>query len=156
MRFDFNFPRKLETREIQEIEDWVNDKINAKCDIKRQELSLSEAEKQGAQAEFGTKYPEIVSVYTALDKKGKIITDGEISTRIEKIFDMRPGAIIQRFGLKNPIFSVTASYGHFGRDVFKKKMSVCANGKMVVKEIEFFGWEKLDYVNKVKKEFGIK
>jgi len=90
------------------------------------------------------------------DKKGKILTDGEISSKIDKIFDMRPGAIVKRFGLKNPIFSATASYGHFGRDVFKRKISVCDNGKMVVKEIEFFGWEKLDYVNKVKKEFGIK
>jgi len=90
------------------------------------------------------------------DNKGKVITDGEISRRIDKIFDMRPGAIVQRFGLKNPIFLETATYGHFGRDIFKRKIKIGGNGKQFVKEVEFFGWEKLDYVDKIKKEFGIK
>lgn len=90
------------------------------------------------------------------DAKGKVLTDGEISKRIENVFDMRPGAIVKRFGLKNPIFMETATYGHFGRNPFKRKVKIGANGKQVEKEIEFFGWEKLDYVNKIKKEFGIK
>jgi S-adenosylmethionine synthetase len=90
------------------------------------------------------------------DKKGKIITDGEIAKRIENIFDMRPGAIINRFGLKNPIFLATATYGHFGRDTFKRKVLVGSNGKQTLKEVEFFAWEKLDYVDKIKKEFGLK
>ena len=90
------------------------------------------------------------------DAKGKIIHDGEISKRIENIFDMRPGAIIKRFGLKNPIFLETATYGHFGRDVFKRKVQMGGNGQKYTKEVEFFGWEKLDYVTKIKKEFGIR
>ncbi|HNW99652.1 MAG TPA: methionine adenosyltransferase [Bacteroidales bacterium] len=91
------------------------------------------------------------------DVKGKIITDGEISKRIEKVFDMRPGAIVKRFGLKNPIFLETATYGHFGRDIFKRKVELGGNGnKKYTKEIEFFSWEKLDYVSQIKKEFGIK
>jgi len=90
------------------------------------------------------------------DKKGKILHDGEISKRISGVFDMRPGAIINRFGLKNPIFLETATYGHFGRDTFKRKVRMGVNGKQVIKEIEFFAWEKLDYVDKIKKEFGLK
>ncbi len=90
------------------------------------------------------------------DKKGKILHDGEIAKRIEHIFDMRPGAIINRFGLKNPIFLETATYGHFGRDIFKRKVKIGANGKHIIKEIEFFAWEKLDCIDKIKKEFGIK
>ena len=90
------------------------------------------------------------------DSKGKIIHDGDIAKRIEKVFDMRPGAIVKRFGLKNPIFLETATYGHFGRDTFKRKIKIGSNGNQVVKEVEFFGWEKLDYVDKIKKEFGIK
>jgi len=90
------------------------------------------------------------------DAKGKRISDGEISKRIEKVFDMRPGAIIKRFGLKNPIFLETATYGHFGRDIFKRKIKIGSNGKQVTKEVEFFSWEKLDYVDKIKKEFGLK
>jgi len=99
------------------------------------------------------------------DNKGKIIPDSEISKRIMKIYDMRPYAIVNRFGLKNPIFEATAAYGHFGRDTFKRKVEICRNVegskngnncKKTVKEVEFFAWEKLDLVNVVKKEFGIK
>jgi len=74
LRFDFNFSRKLEPKEIQEIEDWVNDKVKQKLEVKREEIKLDDAIKAGAQAEFGTKYPEIVSVYTIVDKKGNVVS----------------------------------------------------------------------------------
>jgi S-adenosylmethionine synthetase len=102
--------------------------------------------------------------------KGKILSDGEISTSVQKIFDMRPYAIVQRFGLKNPIFLKTATYGHFGRDNYSEEVEVYypikgskpkqvkGNGKkdIYLKKVEFFAWEKLDYVVKIKKEFGLK
>ncbi len=58
------------------------------------------------------------------DKKGNILSDGDIAKKINKVFDMRPYAINERFGLKNPIFLPTASYGHFGRDYYKKDVEV--------------------------------
>jgi alanyl-tRNA synthetase len=70
LRFDFNFSRKLTEQEIKAVEDWVNNKIKEKAEVKREELPLEKALKSGAQGEFGTKYPEIVSVYTICDKKG--------------------------------------------------------------------------------------
>ena len=48
----------------------------------------------------------------------------ERSLRINKLFDMRPYSIVQRFGLKNPVFLPTASYGHFGRDSYSKTVDV--------------------------------
>jgi S-adenosylmethionine synthetase len=90
------------------------------------------------------------------DKKGNTLTDGEIAQKIRKIFDLRPAAIVKRFGLKNPIFSVTAAYGHMGRESYKEKVEFITNGIPVSKEVEFFGWEKLDYIDKLKKEFGVK
>jgi S-adenosylmethionine synthetase len=90
------------------------------------------------------------------DSKGKILSDGEISTAVGSVFDMRPSAIVKRFGLKNPIFLETASFGHFGRDCHKKKVKVFVNGKESTREVEFFGWEKTDYVPQLKKKFGIK
>lgn len=83
--------------------------------------------------------------------------DGEIARRIEKIFDMRPYAIEQRLKLRNPIYSETAAYGHMGREP-KTVVKTFNKGKDTEKkvEVELFTWEKLDYVNKVKKEFGIK
>lgn len=83
------------------------------------------------------------------------LTDGEIAKKVEGLFDMRPYAIVERFGLKNPIFEETAAYGHIGRDPFTRKVNVLQNGKMVKKEVQFFGWEKLDYVDKIKKAFQL-
>jgi S-adenosylmethionine synthetase len=85
------------------------------------------------------------------------ISDGEIAEKVAKIFDMRPYAIEQRFKLRNPIYSETAAYGHMGREPQVKKKTFNAgkeNEKTV--EVELFTWEKLDYVDKVKKAFGIK
>lgn len=74
LRFDFNFPRKLEQKEIKEVEDWINDKIKRKLVVKREEMKYKDAVKEGAHGEFGAKYPEIVSVYTILDEKKKPVS----------------------------------------------------------------------------------
>ena len=83
------------------------------------------------------------------------MTDGEIARRVEKLFDLRPAAIVKRFGLQNPIFEATASYGHFGNRPYTKAVKVWENGVEVEREIEFFGWERLDAVELIKKEFGL-
>lgn len=88
------------------------------------------------------------------------MNDGAIAAKINEIFDMRPAAIVKRFGLKNPIFEETAAYGHMGRDFMTQKVEIIegSNGcdeKQVEKEVEFFAWEKLDYVDKIKASFGI-
>ncbi len=80
LRFDFNFPRKLTPEEISKIEKLVNKKIKESLDVKREEMPLSKALKSGAQAEFGAKYPEIVSVYTILDKNKRGFFSREICT----------------------------------------------------------------------------
>lgn len=69
LRFDFNFGRKLTDNELKEIEALVNAKIKAHLPVVRAELSFKEAIKEGAQAEFGHKYPERVSLYTIEDAK---------------------------------------------------------------------------------------
>src|SRR5580692_7920926 len=51
----------------------------------------------------------------ARNAEGKKLSDGEIATRVSKLVDMRPSAIVKRFGLKNPIYSETSAYGHMGR-----------------------------------------
>ncbi len=83
------------------------------------------------------------------------MTDGEIARKVEKLFDLRPAAIVKRFGLQNPIFEATASYGHFGNRPYTKAVKVWENGVEVEREIEFFGWERLDVVELIKKEFGL-
>jgi len=71
LRFDFNFPRKLTQEEIKKVEKLINEKIKAGLNVHMIEMPLSQAQKLGAQAEFGDKYPELVSVYTIEDKKEK-------------------------------------------------------------------------------------
>jgi S-adenosylmethionine synthetase len=81
--------------------------------------------------------------------------DGEIAQRLSSLFDLRPAVIIKRFGLKNPIFLPTAAYGHMGRQPYSQKVTLLTNGIAVNKEVEFFSWEKLDFVDKIKREFGV-
>ena len=71
LRFDFNFPRKLTKEELKKVEDLVNKKINDNLKIHKEEVPLEQAIKSGAQAEFGTKYPEMVFVYTIKDPSEK-------------------------------------------------------------------------------------
>lgn len=85
------------------------------------------------------------------------MTDGEIARIVEKIFDMRPYAIEQRFKLRNPIYQETAAYGHMGRknEIVTKVFNKGKDNEKKMK-VELFTWEKLDYVDKVKKAFKLK
>ncbi len=102
------------------------------------------------------------------DKKNNLLSDGEIAQRMAQLFDLRPYFMIKRFGLKNPIFLPTATYGHFGRDPYKEEVEVYYNNsmgkseetekngrKVYKKEVEFFAWEKLDAVEKIKRAFQL-
>ncbi|MFT4660581.1 MAG: S-adenosylmethionine synthetase [Patiriisocius sp.] len=83
------------------------------------------------------------------------MTDGEIAEKVMVIFDMRPSAIIDRLKLKNPIYVESAAYGHMGRTPVTVSKTFFIDGKDVTKEVELFTWEKLDFVDTVKKAFGI-
>ena len=71
---DFLCDHKLTDEEKKGVEDWVNDKISQSLDVTRKEMPLTEAEKIGAEMEFGAKYPEMVSVYMIEDKNGNAIS----------------------------------------------------------------------------------
>ncbi|MCR5132625.1 MAG: methionine adenosyltransferase [Bacteroidales bacterium] len=110
--------------------------------IAKNMVAAEVAEEMVVQLAYAIGVAEPVSIF--VDTKGTgIISDAEIAARIGKLFDLRPAAIIRKFGLKNPIYSPTATYGHFGREPYVKD------------GMQFFGWEKLDAVNAIKSEFGI-
>lgn len=82
--------------------------------------------------------------------------DGEIAKRIGEIFDMRPYSIEQRLKLRNPIYEETAAYGHMGREnEVVSKTFVSPDGTSITLDVELFTWEKLDYVERLRKEFGV-
>ena len=84
------------------------------------------------------------------------LSDAEIAAKAAPLFDLRPYAIEQRLKLRNPMYLETASYGHMGRQPVKitKTFQSPYNGK-VSKEVELFTWEKLDYLELIKKEFQL-
>lgn len=97
---------------------------------------------------------------------GAVLSDGDLAQKIDPIFDLRPYAINQRFGLKNPIYLETAKYGHFGRDPKDVEVEVYyengdtfrknVNGtEKIFKKVTLFPWEKIDYVDTLKKEFSL-
>lgn len=117
---------------------------------------------------IGIAKPVSIMVNTYGTAKVKM-SDPQIAQIVSEIFDMRPKAINDRFGLKYPIFSETAAYGHVGRKAELKeielnyvKIKEDAKGNRTEirtrtrKKVTFFGWEALDYVAKVKKAFGTK
>ena len=92
----------------------------------------------------------------AKDAAGNVLTDGAIAKEVEKIFDMTPYGIETRFKLRNPIYSETAAYGHFGKnnEVVTKTFKA-SNGEEKSIEVELFTWEKLDHVDAVKTAFSL-
>ncbi len=115
---------------------------------------------------IGVSEPVSLTVNT-YGKANVSLTDGEIATKAASLFDMRPKAIIERFGLKNPIFSTTAAYGHMGRETVEDNVSLQLvelkeNGESKQeirtkedRKVTFFTWEKLDSVDKVKAAFEL-
>ncbi|MGX1023269.1 methionine adenosyltransferase [Psychroflexus sp. MBR-150] len=103
---------------------------------------------------IGIDQPTSISVNT--QHKHIDVSDSEIAKVIKAIFDMRPAAIEKRLKLRNPIYLETASYGHMGRtpQTVTKHFDTTYSGKKSV-EVELFTWEKLDYVETLKAEFGL-
>ena len=84
------------------------------------------------------------------------LSDAEIAAKVSDIFDLRPYAIEKRLKLRNPIYLETAAYGHMGRQPIKiKKIFQSPYSGRVETEVELFTWEKLDYLNQIKKSFKL-
>ena len=83
------------------------------------------------------------------------MSDGEIARKVSEIFDMRPGIIEQRLKLRQPMYLEAAAYGHMGRQPEIVTKNFSRPGEKKSMEVELFTWEKLDYVDKVKKAFSL-
>ena len=92
---------------------------------------------------------------TACNKNGEKISDAAIAGKIGELFDLRPAKIIEKFGLKNPIYEPTAAYGHVGRKPYKAEVELVRGGVRTKKEVQFFGWELLDAVDQVREAFSM-
>ena len=88
----------------------------------------------------------------ATNAAGQPLTDGEIADKVNELFDLRPYAIVERLGLRNPIFSATAAYGHMGRQPGTVTVKMKDGEEQT---FETFTWEKLDYVDRIKVAFRL-
>jgi len=104
---------------------------------------------------IGVAEPTSIAVNT-FGKSKVDFTDGEIANKIISLFDLTPFGIEKRLKLRTPIYSETAAYGHMGRESKKvTKTFESPYSGTVTQEVELFTWEKLDYIEQIKKEFNI-
>lgn len=98
-----------------------------------------------------------VSVYVNTYGRSHVnLTDGEIAEKVAKMFDLRPKAIERELKLRQPMYLETAAYGHMGRkSEVVKKVFTSRYHETKEMEVELFTWEKLDLVDRIKKEFGL-
>tara|TARA_B100000579_G_scaffold31508_1_gene22041 strand:- start:2247 stop:3506 length:1260 start_codon:yes stop_codon:yes gene_type:complete len=99
---------------------------------------------------------EPISIYVNTFSTSNIaMSDSEISEKICRIFDLKPAEITEKFRLKDPIYTPTASYGHMGRESKKITYTLHNSNNTITKEVELFPWEKTDCIDQIKSEFGI-
>jgi S-adenosylmethionine synthetase len=100
---------------------------------------------------------EPVGLYVNTYGTSKVnLDDGSIAAKVKEVFDMRPYGIETRFNLRSPIYSETAAYGHMGREPQQvEKSFVDGSGNTKTVKVELFPWEKLDYVDPLKKTFDL-
>ena len=76
--------------------------------------------------------------------------DAAVAKAVQEVMDFRPQAIIDRLGLRNPIFTATAAYGHFGRQPELRVPDVAPTGGPVW----FFPWERIDVAEDLRSAAG--
>jgi len=123
--------------------------------IAKNMVAAGVADEMLVQLSYAIGVAEPVSIYVQTYGTSHVpLTDGEIARRISTLFDLRPRAIEDRLKLRAPIYEETAAYGHMGREPQRVIKTFHSHyGKPVSLEVELFTWEKLDYVERIKKEF---
>ena len=109
------------------------------------------------QVSYAIGVAEPVSLYVNTNGTAQVnLSDAEIATKVAKLFDLRPAAIIRDLKLTQPMYQETAKYGHMGRtNEVVTKTFIDADGNEYCREVELFTWEKLDRINEVKAAFGL-
>ena len=125
--------------------------------IAKNMVAAGVADEMLVQISYAIGVAEPVSIFVDTYGRSHVaMSDGEIAQKVGELFDLRPYAIEQRLKLRNPIYEETAAYGHMGREpqvVTKRFESKYREAKEV--EVELFTWEKLDYVDRIRKAFNL-
>lgn len=125
--------------------------------IAKNMVAAGVADEMLVQLAYAIGVAEPVSVYVDTYGKSHVgMSDGEIAKKIKEMFDLRPHAIERTLKLRQPMYLETAAYGHMGRknEVVEKTFTSHYHETKTMK-VELFTWEKLDQVDRIKKEFGL-
>jgi S-adenosylmethionine synthetase len=125
--------------------------------IAKNMVAAGVADEMLVQLAYAIGVAEPVSVYVNTYGRSKVnMTDGEIAAKIEQMFDLRPKSIERELKLRQPMYLETAAYGHMGRknEIVKKTFTSLYHEEKTI-DVELFTWEKLDKVERIKKEFGL-
>ncbi len=125
--------------------------------IAKNMVAAGVADEMLVQLSYAIGRAEPVSVYVNTYGKSRVnMTDGEIAMKIQQMFDLRPKAIERELKLRQPMYVETAAYGHMGRknEVVSKTFTSRYHEKKTI-DVELFTWEKLDMVDKIRKEFSL-
>ena len=101
---------------------------------------------------IGVAQPTSISVNTFGTGK---ITDIQLAKVIREVFDLRPYAIQNQLELLNPMYQITAAYGHFGREPFETSYTYVDQGVSKTKTFTAFTWERTDKVDALKAAAGL-
>jgi len=125
--------------------------------IAKNMVAAGVADEMLVQLSYAIGVAEPVSIYVNTYGKSHVkMSDGEIARIISRLFDLRPKAIEDRLKLRNPIYEETAAYGHMGRQPQRiVKTFHSRYAPAVTCDVELFTWEKLDYVETIRKAFSI-
>ncbi len=123
--------------------------------IAKNMVAAGVADEMLVQLSYAIGVAEPVSIYVNTFGRSHVdVSDGEIARQIAKLFDLRPRAIEDRLHLRAPIYEETAAYGHMGREPRRVTKTFRSHySQPVTVEVELFTWEKLDYVDRIKKVF---
>ncbi len=125
--------------------------------IAKNMVAAGVADEMLLQLSYAIGVAEPVSVYVNTYGRSHVnMTDGEIADRIKRMFPLTPKAIEKTLKLRQPMYFETAAYGHMGRQnqVVRKTFNSRYHETKVM-DVELFTWEKLDLVDRIRKEFGL-
>ncbi len=125
--------------------------------IAKNMVAAGVADEMLVQVSYAIGKAEPLNVYVNTYGKSHVdMTDGEIADRVCRMFDLRPKAIERGLKLRQPMYLETAAYGHMGRrnEVVSKTFTSRYHEKKTI-DVELFTWEKLDMVDKIRKEFSL-
>ena len=125
--------------------------------IAKNMVAAGVADEMLVQISYAIGIKEPINIFVNTYGKSHVnMTDAEIADKIKTMFKLTPKEIERKLKLRQPMYLETAAYGHMGRknEVVKKTFTSRYHEEKTI-DVELFTWEKLDQVERIRREFLI-